>query len=233
MPFPYAAAAIIGSSILGSYSAHRTNKRNEAQNAYANQLSAQSTAKQMAFQERMSNTAHQRQMADLRAAGINPMLSAKLGGASSPAGASFTGQKMQFQDTYAAGQTAATNAAQIQQTMVKTGIEKRTLDMLERENISMPEIQYTVRNIFGSKALRTVEAGLAGMPSQAPSGVYRAMAVKIQAMAQQAGLLKGNAQGISGATLGQFVVQVTDLFADAGMEALSQLGKKIIGEIYE
>ena len=47
----------------------------------------QAANRQMDFQERMSNTAYQRAMADMKTAGINPIMVTKLGGASTPTGA--------------------------------------------------------------------------------------------------------------------------------------------------
>lgn len=51
---------------------------------YQNRREAKKNRK---FQKSMSNTAHQREMADLKKAGLNPLLTGKYGGSSTPSGA--------------------------------------------------------------------------------------------------------------------------------------------------
>ena len=200
-----------------------------------NQQAKKAAKRQMGFQAQMSNTAVQRQMADIRAAGINPILAAKYGGASTPAGATYTPSNicsaaMQGYQQYSSAKQMQAQSKSIE---VQTGIAKRTLEYLEKENLTMPQIQYTAKNVFGSKMLETFEKGMSGQWQSLPAP-YRGIGKFIFTEMRNVNAISagGEVTSITGEKLGQIMARAIKLAGDAGLEAATDVGKSLVEKVF-
>ena len=103
----------IVSAVSQKHAAEDANATNIRLQQEANAFSAEEAQKNRDWQEEMSNTAIQRQMNDLQAAGLNPALAANYSGASTPSGSYASAQAAQVKPAGLdlSGLTSAMNSA--------------------------------------------------------------------------------------------------------------------------
>lgn len=179
IPFVGPVLDFAGDILGGNASAAAQDRANQTNLQIAkenNAFNKQQTAEQMAFQDRMSSTAHQRQVADLKAAGLNPLLSAN-SGASAPSGAAASANPVKVEAAPNLGLSKALG------NVVPTALQTaRTVGELNQQKATIQNTEASTQASQAAKAKATAET--ANILADNPNIKARAKASSARAAAE-------------------------------------------------
>lgn len=144
----------IGGAVVGGAASYfgqkETNSANAEMNAFNNMMNHEEMVQHRRWQETMANTAHEREVADLKRAGLNPILSARGSGAATPSGGAATMNAARMEDALGKGVSSAVSSASLMKDLEMADSQKAL-------NASAIQTQQSQQDVNAASAQKTMQ----------------------------------------------------------------------------
>lgn len=175
-----------GLGAMGTNAANSTNRAiasdatnaNMAEAARNRQFQADQVQQQMGYQSQQSNTAYQRSVADMTKAGINPMVAATNGGASTPSGSAASGSQGKAETTKVESALVQGLNSAMSMKSLMTDIDQKGSQVALNNAMATKALQDTRTSSSSAKSLdmatKTAEIQLKRIPAESEYGAKKA-----------------------------------------------------------